>query len=362
MAICEQLEDPKQVKGLVKRGVIELVTPGVVLGDNILANKENTYLAAVYFGRKNTGVAFLDISTGEFYAAEGSDAYIDKLISNLAPKEIIYQRGYEDRFSDAFGSRHYTYRLDEWVFSESVNRDKLCKQFGTQSLKGFGIEQFSSGISAAGAILYYLEFTEHKNTAHISSISRIDQEDYVWVDKFTIRNLELFSSNGSREKCAFADVVDRTLTPMGGRLLKRWIALPIKEIDRINERLDVVQRFYDEPDLAESVAEQISQVGDLERIASRIAAARVTPAKSYSLKIRFRRSNSSKPCWNRPTTSVFTRWPDRSICWRRFGSVSPARFTPTRRTIRFSGAALSPTAWTPNWTICAASLCMARIF
>mgnify|MGYP002339615420 CR=1 FL=1 len=284
VAICEQLEDPKQVKGLVKRGVIELVTPGVVLGDNILANKENTYLAAVYFGRKNTGVAFLDISTGEFYAAEGSDAYIDKLISNLAPKEIIYQRGYEDRFSDAFGSRHYTYRLDEWVFSESVNRDKLCKQFGTQSLKGFGIEQFSSGISAAGAILYYLEFTEHKNTAHISSISRIDQEDYVWVDKFTIRNLELFSSNGSREKCAFADVVDRTLTPMGGRLLKRWIALPIKEIDRINERLDVVQRFYDEPDLAESVAEQISQVGDLERIASRIAAARVTPREIVQLK------------------------------------------------------------------------------
>lgn len=284
VAICEQLEDPKQVKGLVKRGVIELVTPGVVLGDNILANKENTYLAAVYFGRKNTGVAFLDISTGEFYAAEGSDAYIDKLISNLAPKEIIYQRGYEDRFSDAFGSRHYTYRLDEWVFSESVNRDKLCKQFGTQSLKGFGIEQFSSGISAAGAILYYLEFTEHKNTAHISSISRIDQEDYVWVDKFTIRNLELFSSNGSREKCAFADVVDRTLTPMGGRLLKRWIALPIKEIDRINERLDVVQRFYDESDLAESVAEQISQVGDLERIASRIAAARVTPREIVQLK------------------------------------------------------------------------------
>ena len=170
VAICEQLEDPKQVKGLVKRGVIELVTPGVVLGDNILANKENTYLAAVYFGRKNTGVAFLDISTGEFYAAEGSDAYIDKLISNLAPKEIIYQRGYEDRFSDAFGSRHYTYRLDEWVFSESVNRDKLCKQFGTRSLKGFGVDHFTSGLSAAGAILYYLEFTEHRDIAHITSI------------------------------------------------------------------------------------------------------------------------------------------------------------------------------------------------
>lgn len=284
VAICEQLEDPKSVKGLVKRGVIELITPGIVLGDNILATKENTYLAAVYFGRQMTGAAFLDISTGEFYTAEGSDAYIDKLISNLSPKEIIYQRGYEDRFADAFGSRHYTYRLDEWVFSESVNREKLCKQFGTHTLKGFGIEHLSSGLSAAGAILYYLEFTEHKNIAHVSSISRIDQDDYVWVDKFTIRNLELFSSNGSREKCAFADVMDRTLTPMGGRLLKRWIAMPIKEVDRIDERLDVVQRFFDEPELARAIAEQISQIGDLERIGSRIAAARVTPREVVQLK------------------------------------------------------------------------------
>ena len=284
VAICEQLEDPKLVKGLVKRGVIELVTPGIVLGDNILANKENNYIASVYFGRRTTGVAFLDISTGEFYVAEGDDAYVDKLISNLAPKEVIYQRGYEDRFSAAFGSRLYTYRLDEWVFSEEVNREKLCRQFGTPSLKGFGVDHLTSGISAAGAILYYLEFTEHRETGHITSIARIDQDDYVWIDKFTIRNLELFSSNGAREKCSFADVIDRTLTPMGGRLLKRWIALPIKEIDRINERLDVVQRFYDEPDLAESVAEQISQVGDLERIASRIAAARVTPREIVQLK------------------------------------------------------------------------------
>ena len=284
VAICEQLEDPKLVKGLVKRGVIELVTPGIVLGDNILANKENNYIASVYFGRQTTGVAFLDISTGEFYVAEGDDAYVDKLISNLAPKEVIYQRGYEDRFSAAFGSRLYTYRLDEWVFSEEVNREKLCRQFGTPSLKGFGVDHLTSGISAAGAILYYLEFTEHRETGHITSIARIDQDDYVWIDKFTIRNLELFSSNGVREKCSFADVIDRTLTPMGGRLLKRWIALPIKEIDRINERLDVVQRFYDEPDLAESVAEQISQVGDLERIASRIAAQRVTPRELVQLK------------------------------------------------------------------------------
>ncbi|MDE5695479.1 MAG: DNA mismatch repair protein MutS, partial [Alistipes sp.] len=237
VAICEQLEDPKTVKGLVKRGVIELVTPGVVMGDNILSNKENTYLASVFFGPKVTGVAVLDISTGEFYVAEGSDTYVDKLISNLAPKEVIFQRGCEDRFAGAFGSRLYTYRLDEWVFSEEVNREKLCKQFGTRSLKGFGLEHFGSGISAAGAILYYLEFTEHRNTAHIASISRIDQDEYVWVDKFTIRNLELFSSNGSREKCSFADVMDRTCTPMGGRLLKRWIAMPIKNPAAINERL-----------------------------------------------------------------------------------------------------------------------------
>ncbi len=284
VAICEQLEDPKTVKGLVKRGVIELITPGVVLGDNILANKENNYIAAVYFGRQITGVAFLDISTGEFYVAEGSDAYVDKLISNLSPKEVVFQRGYEDRFSGSFGSKLYTYRLDEWVFSEDVNREKLCKQFGTNSLKGFGVNQFTSGISAAGAILYYLDFTEHHQTGHITSIARIDQDNYVWIDKFTIRNLELFSSNGAREKCSFADVIDRTLTPMGGRLLKRWIAMPIKDPAKINERLDAVEYFIKDADLADVVREQVSLIGDLERISSRIAAQRVTPRELVQLK------------------------------------------------------------------------------
>ena len=284
VAICEQLEDPKQVKGLVKRGVIELVTPGIVLGDNILANKENTYLASVFFGRQATGVSFLDISTGEFYVAEGSDAYIDKLLSNLSPKEIIYQRGYDDRFKQKFGTGYYTYRLDDWVFSEELNREKLCKRFGTQSLKGFGIDHLDAGISAAGAILYYLEFTEHKDIGHITSISRIDQDEYVWIDKFTIRNLELFSSNASREHCGFADVMDRTRTPMGGRLLKRWIAMPLRSIERIRQRQNVVQRFVQEPELAEGVEEQISQIGDLERIASRIAAGRVTPRELIQLK------------------------------------------------------------------------------
>ncbi len=284
VAICEQLEDPKLVKGLVKRGVIELVTPGVALEDEILTNKENTYLASVFFGRKNTGVAFLDISTGEFYVAEGTDGYVDKLISNLAPKEVIYQRSFEDRFTAVFGSKLYTYRLDEWVFSEDVNREKLCKQFGTQSLKGFGVEGFTSGISAAGAILYYLDFTEHHDISHIKSISRIDQDDYVWVDKFTIRNLELFSSNDSRQKSSFADVIDRTLTPMGGRLLKRWVAMPIRDPKRINERLDVVEYFMKDMDFADAVRDEVSTIGDLERIASRIAAQRVTPRELVQLK------------------------------------------------------------------------------
>ena len=285
VAICEQLEDPKLVKGLVKRGVIELVTPGVVLEENILSNKENIYLASIYFGRQSTGVAFLDISTGEFYVSEGSDSYVDKLLSNFAPKEIIYQRGCEEHFTQAFGSKYYTYRLDEWVFSEEVNREKLCRQFGTQSLKGFGVEHFTTAISAAGAILHYLEFTEHKNIGHITSIARIDQNDYVWIDKFTIRNLELFSTDGAAgRKNGFADVIDRTLTPMGGRLLKRWVAMPIKEPARINERLDIVELRTREGEFAEALRGQLEAVGDLERIGSRIAAARITPRELVQLK------------------------------------------------------------------------------
>ncbi len=284
VAICEQLEDPKSVKGLVKRGVIELVTPGVAMGDNILPSKENSFLAAICFGKQQTGIAFLDISTGEFYVAEGSDQYIDKLLANLQPKEILYQRGYEEHFTRLFGSRHYTYRLDEWVFSEEVNREKLCKQFSTTTLKGFGVDHLTNGIAAAGAILYYLEFTEHRDTAHIDSIARIDQEEYVWIDKFTIRNLELFSSNGSREKCGFADVIDRTLTPMGGRRLKRWVAMPVKSIEEINCRLDVVEHLTREGEFAEALRNEIAQVGDLERIVSRIATGRILPRELIQLK------------------------------------------------------------------------------
>ena len=284
VAICEQLEDPKTVKGLVKRGVIELVTPGVVLGDNnTLPNKENTFLASVYFGEKATGVAFLDISTGEFYMAQGDDRYIDKLLSSLSPKEVLYQRGAEDRFESAFGNRYYTYRLDAWIFSSDLNYDKLCKQFSTKSLKGFGVEGLKDGIAAAGAILYYLEFTEHREVSHIASISRLDQKDYVWIDKFTIRNLELFSGAGS-EKSSFSDVIDRTLTSMGGRLLKRWIAMPLLDVRRIERRQDVVEALTHDSELAATLREQISQIGDLERLSSRIAASKILPRELVQLK------------------------------------------------------------------------------
>lgn len=285
VAVCEQLEDPKLVKGIVKWGVIELVTPGVVLSDNVLVNKENTFLASVHFGKKTTGVAFLDLSTGEFYVAEGRDDYVDKLLSNLAPKEIIYQRGWEERFTRAFGTRNYTYKLDEWVFAEDINREKLCKQFGTASLKGYGIDSMTSGISAAGAILYYLDFTEHKNVGHITGISRIDENAYVWIDRFTIRNLELFSSNSLRERCGFADVIDRTVTPMGGRLLKQWIALPIKDVARLNRRLDVVERFRGDDGLREEVGGILERITDLERLSSRIATQRITPREMVQLKL-----------------------------------------------------------------------------
>ena len=284
VAICEQLEDPKTTKKIVKRGVIELVTPGISLSDNILSCKENTFLAAVHFADKRTGVAFLDLSTGEFFAAEGDSPYVDKLLANLSPKEVIYQKGYESEFSEAFGTKHYTYRLDPWMFAENSARDKLLAQFGTTSLKGFGIEQMPAAITAAGAILYYLEFTEHRQTGHISSISRIDEDRYVWIDKFSIRNLELFTANGGQEGCSLFDVLDRTGSPMGARMLRRWISLPLKDPGQINRRLDVVSLLRDDASLREMLAEAVASTGDLERIISRVAVGRVTPREVVQLK------------------------------------------------------------------------------
>ena len=283
VAVCEQLEDPKSVKGLVKRGVVELVTPGVVMDENVLSAKENVFLASIHFGEKSNGIAFLDLSTGEFYVAEGNDAYTDKLISNFAPKEIIYQRGYEDRYAQAISGRNYTYRLDAWVFNSEINRTKLCTQMGVKSLKGFGIERMSAGITAAGAILYYLDYTEHKDVAHLKSISRIDADQYVWIDRFTIRNLELLGANNGLGKGGFAEAIDRTSTPMGGRLLKHWITMPIKDTDKLNARLNVVSALKEDPTLCEAVGEALTQISDLERIAARIATRKILPREVISL-------------------------------------------------------------------------------
>ncbi len=284
VAICEQLEDPKSVKGLVKRGVVELVTPGVILDQANLSSKENSFLASVYFGERNVvGLALLDVSTGEFICAQGSVSYIDKLIANFAPKELLHQRGSQSLFRESFGSRYYSYPLDEWLFSEEVNRERLIRQLGVTSLKGFGVDNMGQAISAAGSILHYLDFTEHKEVAHIRSIGRIDPQEYVWIDSFTQRNLELFSTQcGSNN--SLASTLDKSLTPMGGRMLRRWIAMPLQSVERLTSRLDIVEVLTLDMELSAQVAEVVSLIGDLERIASRVATQRVTPRELVQLR------------------------------------------------------------------------------
>ena len=285
VAVCEQLEDPKSVKGLVKRGVVELVTPGVVMNENVLSARENIFLAAIHFGDKRNGIAFLDLSTGEFYIGEGDDLYTDKLVASFAPKEIVYQRGFDDRFQRAVSGQHYSYRLDAWVWNEENARKRLCKQFAVKSLKGFGIERMGVGIAAAGAIIHYLDYTEHKDTAHIKTISRIDADSYVWIDRFTLRNLELLSSGGSvGGRGSLVEAIDRTQTPMGGRLLRHWISMPIKDVAKLNTRLDIVATLKDDPELAEAVSERLAAISDLERLSSRIATGRITPREVNALR------------------------------------------------------------------------------
>lgn len=283
VAVCEQLEDPKKAKGIVKRGVTELVTPGVTFDDNILENKENTYLASVALGQKGrAGAAFIDISTGEFYAAEGSVEYIDKLLANLMPKEVVYKKGDESEFRHAFGERYYTYKLDEWAFNYDTNREKLLKQFDVTSLKGFGIDLLPLAVSAAGAVIYYLEYTEHKDLSHVRGIARLDQDKYVWLDRYSIRNLELFhplSENGT----SLTDIIDHTSSPMGARLLRRWISLPLKEKAAIDARLEVVNHMMRDVALRDALGEELGSIGDLERIVSKIAVGRVNPRELVQL-------------------------------------------------------------------------------
>jgi len=283
VAICEQLEDPKLAKKIVKRGIIEMVTPGVLLNENVLNHKENNFLAAVHIDKKIAGVAFLDISTGEFLTSEGTIEYIDQMLNNFQPKEVLFEKGKKDLFLDYFGPKFYTFKLDDWIFTQEAANDRLLKQFETSSLKGFGVQNLNFGIIAAGAILYYLDITQHEQLGHITSLARIEENRYVWLDKFTIKNLELFHSpyEGAR---TLIDVMDKTISPMGGRLLKRWISLPLKDIQPVNERLDVVQYFVENIPIKDEIAGLIRQIGDLERLISKVAVNRINPREVVQLK------------------------------------------------------------------------------
>jgi len=283
VAICEQLEDPKMTKNIVKRGITELVTPGVSYNDNILEHRENNFLASVHFDRKMAGIAFLDISTGEFLTAEGSFEYIDKLLNSFQPKEVLFQKGKGADFAALFGGKYYTFSQDDWVYTEDAANDRLMRHFETKSLKGFGVHELNYGIIASGAILHYLDLTQHHQTKHIVTLSRIEEDKYVWLDRFTIRNLELFNSINEGAK-TLVQVIDKTISPMGARLLKRWIALPLKEIAAINNRQNVVEYLVKDESLKENLEEHIRQVGDLERIISKVAVIRINPREVMQLK------------------------------------------------------------------------------
>ena len=283
VAICDQLEDPKLTKKLVKRGITELVTPGVTMSDTVLNYKENNFLAAIHFGKGACGVSFLDISTGEFLTGEGTYDYVEKLLTNIQPKEVLYDRSCRREFEDQFGSRYCTFELDDWVFTEQTAMQKLLKHFKVKSLKGFGVDHLKNGIIASGAILQYLEQTLHTQIGHITTLSRIEEEKYVRMDKFTVRSLELLGTM-QEGGTSLLDVIDRTVSPMGGRLLRRWVVFPLKTERTINERLDIVDYFFREPDFRQTVDEALHQIGDLERIISKVAVGRVAPREVVQLK------------------------------------------------------------------------------
>lgn len=283
VAICEQLEDPKLTKKLVKRGITELVTPGVSINDNILDHRENNFLAAVNFEKQTCGVAFLDISTGEFLTAQGNADYIDKLLANFAPKEMLVERGNRQRIEQSFTAKYLTFELDDWIFTREAAMDRLLKQFETSSLKGFGIHSMPAAVIAAGAILHYLDITRHTQISHINRLSRIEEERYVRLDKFTVRNLELIDPIGEDGK-SLLTVLDRTVSPMGARLLRRWILFPLKDPEAINQRLDIVEHFMRAPDTRDEIREHLERIGDLERLISKVAVGRITPREVVQLR------------------------------------------------------------------------------
>ncbi len=283
VAICEQLEDPKLTKKLVKRGITELVTPGVAINGNMLDYRENNFLGAVHFGKNACGVAFLDISTGEFMTAEGTTDYVDKLLSNFSPKEVLVERSNKKRFDQTFSAKYLTYELDDWMFSEESAHERLLKQFETKSLKGFGIDKMDNAVVASGVVLFYLDLTQHTQIGHITSLSRIEEEKFVRLDKFTVRNLELIEPMSDDGK-SLLDVVDKTVTPMGARLLRRWILFPLKSVRQINDRLDVVEYFFKDKDGRESIRRQLEQIGDMERLVSKVAVGRISPREMIQMK------------------------------------------------------------------------------
>ena len=283
VAICDQLEDPKLTKTLVKRGITELVTPGVAMGDNVLNYKENNFLAAVHFGKTSVGVAFLDISTGEFLTGEGTADYVEKLLGSFQPKEMLYDKAMKQEFEKHFGTRWCVFELDDWMFTEQSSRQKLLKHFGTKSLKGFGVDHLHNGVIASGVILQYLELTQHTHIGHITSLARIEEDRYVRLDKFTIRSLELLAPM-QEDGSSLLDVIDRTVTPMGGRMLKRWIVFPLRDRKQIDDRLDTVDHFFRHPDFCQCIDEQLHRIGDIERIISKVAVGRVSPREVVQLK------------------------------------------------------------------------------
>ena len=287
VAICDQLEDPKKTKKLVKRGITELVTPGVSINDNILNHKENNFLASIHFAKDTCGISFLDISTGEFMTAEGSVDYIDKLLNNFSPKEVLIERGNKKRFEEAFGPRFFIFELDDWIFTTSAAEDRLLKHFETKNLKGFGVQHLKHGIIASGAILYYLDQTQHTHISHITALSRIEEDRYVRLDKFTVRSLELVNTM-NEEGTSLLDVIDKTISPMGSRMLRRWILFPLKDVKPIQERQDVVDFFFRSPETKELLDTQLEQIGDLERIISKVAVGRVSPREVVQLKVALR--------------------------------------------------------------------------
>ncbi len=282
VAICDQLEDAKTVKGIVKRGVTEMVTPGIATNDKLLENNSNNFLAAIHFTETGTGIAFLDISTGEFFIAEGNEEYIDKLLQSLQPAEILFQRSYQKKFKESFGSKFYTYTMESWIFDEAFATESLLKHFQTHSLKGYGIENMHDGVVAAGAILYYLKETEHPNLQHITSVQRMEREDFLWMDRFTIRNLELLNT-GVDNGNSLLKVLDNTVSPMGARLLRRWMIFPLKDVARINERLDAVAFLILHTDLRKQLSNAIKICGDIERLVSKIPAKKINPREVMHL-------------------------------------------------------------------------------